>query len=132
MTGGKNLPESWNTAHSPLLKLRQESQVVREEVPDVGNLVSQHRDTFRSHPESKAGVFAGIVTSILENLRVDHPGAQDFNPVAVPVDRHVYTRLNEREEVTSESDFAVNTENSSSKLVKRTFEISERNSFVNC
>src|SRR4051812_41503756 len=63
-----------------MYELLQEPQIVRIEMTNVFNIVFQHRNTFYAHTERKTAVFLRIITSHLQNLRMYHPGTENFQP----------------------------------------------------
>src|SRR5262245_5051147 len=63
-------------------KLRQEPVVVLVKQPDVVDAVLEHGDALDAEPEREPGVALGVVADVLEDRRVDHPGAPDLDPAA--------------------------------------------------
>src|SRR2546426_5895217 len=61
-------------------ELAEESEVVLEEEPDLGDAVPQHRDALEPHAEREARDLLGIVAHGAEHVGVHHPGAQHLEP----------------------------------------------------
>src|SRR4051812_40001285 len=69
------------TPHSPRSgKLFQETEVVLIEVTDVIDAVHEHREALEAHAEGVPTPDISVVTDGVENRRIDHPTAADFDP----------------------------------------------------
>ena len=69
--------------HQRRSELLEEAHVVVEVQAQVGDAVAQHRDPLDAHPEREAGDALGVVAvlaHVLEDVRVDHAGAEDLEP----------------------------------------------------
>src|SRR5437588_2378155 len=69
----------------PSRELLQKSHVALKEQLDVVNPVFQHGDALHAHTEGEAAYVRGIIAVVLhelENVRVNHAAAQDFDPSA--------------------------------------------------
>src|ERR1043166_3425068 len=62
-------------------KLFQESQIVLVEIADVIDAVEEHREPLEAHAEGVAGPDFRIVAHGLEDRRIDHAAAADFDPL---------------------------------------------------
>jgi hypothetical protein len=63
-----------------LLEALQETDIVGVKITDIGDAVFQHRDTLKTDTEGETGIFLGIETVDLEDMRMDHAAAQDLDP----------------------------------------------------
>src|ERR1019366_1910809 len=64
-------------------ELFEEADVVVEVQAQVGDAVAQHGDPLDAHPEGEAGELfrvVAVLADVLEDVRVDHPGAEDLEP----------------------------------------------------
>src|SRR5437762_14131747 len=61
-------------------ELAEETEIVLEEEPDLGDAVPQHRDPLEPHPEREAGHLLRIVTHGAEHVGVHHPGTEHLEP----------------------------------------------------
>ena len=65
-----------------LAKLPQKSQIVLKKQPNIVDAVFEHGDPLDAHAEGEARNLFRIVADKLENGRVDHTGAENFQPTA--------------------------------------------------
>src|SRR5262245_27879148 len=91
-------------------ELLQEPEVVLVEEADVLDPVAEHGHALDAHPEGPARHLLGVVAHRTEDLRMDHPRAQDLEPPRRLADAaagtlaaeaehvHLGRRLREREE----------------------------------
>jgi len=85
------------------LKLTQESNVVGsnvvgEQVTDVGDLMADHTQTFDAQSKCKSGDFVWIVSDRLEHVWINHSGATELDPFSIPVVIRFHAWFGEREE----------------------------------
>src|SRR5581483_8584565 len=76
----KPAPSSRPPRTSNLTELSQESQVVLKKQPNVVDAVLEHGDALHAHAEGEAGDLFRIVADESKNRRIDHAGAEDFEP----------------------------------------------------
>ena len=132
----------WPSANLSCSKLRQETQVICEEVSYVVDSVAEHSDAFRSHAERKTPVDLRVVARFSQHCGVHHSCAHDFDPsgpFAQPapvstaletIDRHLDARLDEGEEVAAEAHLAFRPEDSFGELVERALKFRERDVLI--
>jgi len=125
------------------LELSEKSNVVFKQQPDVIDAIAEHGDPFHPDPEGKTRVLLRIVTHMSKNFRMDHPAAQDFHPPGVRTDPaafsaahnaphvHFSAWFREREEAWPEPYRYFTAEELVDKLYKHSFEIAERDTFIN-
>lgn len=65
-----------------LAELPQKPQIILKEQPNVVDTVLQHGDALDAHAKGEPGKLFGIITDEFEYRRIDHAGAQDFQPAA--------------------------------------------------
>ena len=104
--------------YSLCLELVQETHIVLIEITDIGDLEPAHDQALQTDAECIARILVRINAADLENLRVNHAAAQNFNPaltvayrtiriLAVALEAlivHLCGRLGEREVVRTEAD----------------------------
>jgi len=61
-------------------ELSQKPEIILKKQPDIVDTVFQHGDALHAHAEGEAGNFFRIVADEFENRRIDHAGAEDFQP----------------------------------------------------
>src|SRR5207302_11505236 len=61
-------------------ELPQKPQIIFVEEPDVVDAIADHGDAFDAKAEGPAGPDFGIVTDVLEHLRMHHAAAGDLQP----------------------------------------------------
>src|ERR1700726_1414235 len=102
-------------------ELPQEAHVVLEEHAEVGHVVLEHRQPVEPGAERKARIVVRVDAAVTQHLRMDHAGAQDFQPAALAAsaasaaaeatrDRGADARLGEREVVTNDPNAPFGTE----------------------
>src|SRR5688572_16781987 len=143
--------------HPPILhlsrfrsaKLVQKSQVVLKKQANIVDAVFQHGDAFDAHAEREAGYLLGIVADELEHRRIDHAGAEDFQParrLAYPAALTGLARtaaaadhalnvdlragLGKREEARTESDGELAAEDLAQEMSQHTFQVGKRDGIV--
>lgn len=67
-------------------KFLEEAQVVLEVVAEVLDLPFEHGDTLHSHSECKTAVLPAVDAGSLQNVRVHHSAAHDFQPACTLAD----------------------------------------------
>src|SRR3954447_11781875 len=72
-------------AHSS--ELLEETEVVLEEQPDIGDAVLEHLDPLGTHAEGESLVALRIEPPVAENDGVDHPCPEDRHPARSPARR---------------------------------------------
>src|ERR1700751_2716443 len=89
------------------MKLLQEADVVLEEERQVGDAWLQHRDPLDSHPEREALRGLGVIgpADEPEDVRVDHPGAQDLDPARALAQRVALARRERARAVAAEARY---------------------------
>ncbi len=65
----------------PLSELLEEADVVLVVVANIVDALQDHRDALNAHAECVAGVDFGIDADCLEDFRIDHATAHDFEPL---------------------------------------------------
>src|SRR5690606_22121630 len=120
-----------------LTKLTQKTQVVFEEHAQVFHAIAKHGQALNAQTKSKATIFLGINTAMLEHLRVHHAAAHDFQPLdtairfPTPLDIHFGRRLGEREIRWTKTHFQVPFEEHPQKFLHRTLQISKADVLLN-
>src|SRR5438094_7771324 len=121
-------------------ELLEEAEVVLPEQADVGHAVAEHGDPLEPDPEGEAGDLLGVVADVAEHVRVDEPGAAEFDPAGVLAgaaagavaeearDRELHRRLGEREEVRREAHLLILAEEGSAEMEQRPLQVAERDS----
>ena len=74
-------------------ELVQETHVVPIELADVGDSMASHTKTLDSQSKGEAGDFFRVISHRLQNRRIDHPRTAEFDPVVVPTEVGLDTRL---------------------------------------
>ena len=111
----------------------------------VVDAVFQHCDAFRAHAKGEPGVFPGVVAHALQDLGMDHSGAQNLDPSAVPadtatvavavtgktVDGQVDAGLHEGEVVTAEAYLAFLAEHLAGEFVQGALEVGKSDALAN-
>src|SRR3989449_10304099 len=67
----------------PSRELREETDVVLEQHPDIGNAVAGHGGALGAHAPREAGVALAVHFAVLEYRGVHHSRAEDLHPAAL-------------------------------------------------
>src|SRR2546426_7243356 len=62
------------------LELLEDAQVVLEQRADVRDVELDHRHAIQTHAEGETAPFIGIDADVAQDLRMDHPAAEDLHP----------------------------------------------------
>ena len=73
--------------------MAQKPEIILKEQPDIVDAIFQHGDTLHAHAKGKAGNFLRIIADELKNRRIDHAGAENFEPAAGFADPAGLSRL---------------------------------------
>src|SRR5579883_621371 len=117
----------------------KEARVVGVEVADIIDTVLQEGDALGAHAEGETAVLGGIVATVAQDKRIDHPGAQDLQPASVLANRaalaiaqqagdiHLDARLGEREVALAETHGMSLTIDLAGKIGNHALQIAECN-----
>lgn len=65
-----------------LAKLSEKSEIVLEKKPNIVDTKLQHRDALHPHAKCESGDFFRVIFDEAKNRRVDHSGAEYFQPAS--------------------------------------------------
>ncbi len=116
-------------------ELGKESEVVVEEVAQVIDAVSHHRDPFDTEAECESAKFSGVDAVPFEDIGVDESSPAELDPLAVEKlgsgDRVIDAGFDEGEEVGSEADIDFGAEHGAGKFSEGAFEVGHGDAPIN-
>ena len=116
---------------SALGELLEEADVVLVIVADVIDALQNHRDPLDAHAECVASVDFGIDADSLEDFRIDHATAHDFEPLVAELTKigreevHLEAWLCEWKETRAQTSLSLGAENGLHEMIERGFEVEQ-------
>ena len=76
-------------------KLFQEPYIVFIQNPNVVYIIAEKRSAFDTHAECIAGIFLRIISNRLKHMRMNHAGAENFQPAGMFANAASFASANE-------------------------------------